>query len=85
MGNITPKDTRNNLASSPIPNHKITNGINAKLGIFRSICRDVSSNFSAIGEIPLSKPKLKPILPPNKKPDIALRELIPIFLGSSPL
>jgi hypothetical protein len=30
MGNITPKDTRNNLASSPIPNHKITNGINAK-------------------------------------------------------
>ena len=38
-----------------------------------------------MGKMPLSNPKVKPILPPTRKPERARPALIPICLNSSPV
>ena len=84
MGKRTPLETRNNFASSPMPNQRITRGIKARLGIFLHICRVVSNIFSETRNNPFTSPKIKPILPPITNPVKAREALILKWVASSP-
>ena len=85
MGKKTPTATKKSLAVSSIPNHKITNGISASAGIFRIICRVVSSRVDAVFDEPFNKPRKSPKPPPTNRPSKARPALTCTCFQSSPL
>ena len=67
-----------------MPNHRITSGISASAGIFRTICKLVSSSTSAWRKVPVNKPSSKPRPPPIAKPAAARPLLTPRWVHNSP-
>ena len=80
-----PKATKNTLALSSMPNHKITSGTKARCGMLRSICKVVSSKVRSKGDKPVATPKVKPTTPPTNKPAAARAALMPKCPHNSPL
>src|SRR3954447_20344805 len=81
---MTPTATRKILASSSIPNHRMTSGIIARCGTLRSIWTGLSISFSATGKAPVTTPSAKPIPPPMASPIIARWKLIQTWWSSTP-
>src|SRR6218665_1192921 len=83
-GKNTPSATRNSLAVSSMPNHRITSGISASAGMLRIICSVESSSVSADLKVPVSRPSSRPRPPPMAKPTSARQVLVATCRQISP-
>ena len=68
-----------------MPNHRMTSGISARCGMFRTICNVLSVSFSLSPDRPFSMPRAKPMPPPMANPAKARQVLTSISRNSSPL
>src|SRR5471032_3479810 len=83
-GKNTPTASRNSLAVSSMPNHRITSGINASAGMLRTICSVVSSSVSARRTLPVNRPSSSPAPAPIAKPLAARHRLVRRCSHNSP-